>query len=45
LAPVGRTAPSQWWIDAGVAEGVDLAGLARTASTGSPLALECTALR
>lgn len=45
LAPVGGAAPSQWWIDAGTAEGIDMAALARTASTGSPLALECTALR
>lgn len=45
LQPVGPAGPSQWWLDAGVAEGVAPADLARTASTGSPLPLECTALR
>lgn len=45
LQPVGRAGPSQWWLDAGVADGADLAALARAASTGSPLPLECTALR
>lgn len=45
LQPVGRAGPSQWWLDAGVADGTDLAALARTASTGTPLPLECTALR
>ncbi|MEL1262825.1 SPOR domain-containing protein [Pseudoxanthomonas putridarboris] len=45
LQPVGRAGPSQWWLDAGAADGADLAALARTASTGTPLPLECTALR
>lgn len=45
LQPVGRAGPSQWWLDAGAAAGVDLVALARTASTGTPLPMECTALR
>ena len=45
LQPVGRAGPSLWWLDAGVADGVDPAALARAASSGAPQPLECTALR
>ena len=45
LQPVGRAGPGLWWLDAGVAEGVDAVGLARAASSGAPQPLECTALR
>jgi hypothetical protein len=45
MQPVGRAGPSLWWLDAGVAEGVDPVVLARAASSGTPQSLECTALR
>ncbi len=45
LQPVGRAAPSAWWLDAGAAEGADPATLANAASRGAPQPLECTALR
>ncbi len=45
LQPVGRAGPGLWWLDAGAADGVDTAALARTASSGAPQSLECTALR
>lgn len=45
LQPVGRAGPGLWWLDAGVAEGVDAVALARAASSGAPQPLECTALR
>lgn len=45
LQPVGRAGPGLWWLDAGVAEGVDAVALAQAASSGAPQALECTALR
>lgn len=45
LQPVGRAGPSLWWLDAGVADGVDAVEVARTASSGVPQPLECTALR
>ena len=45
LQPVGRAGPGLWWLDAGVAEGVDPAAIARAASSGAPQPLECSALR
>lgn len=45
LQPVGRAGPGLWWLDAGVAEGVDAATIARAAASGTPQPLECTALR
>ncbi len=45
MQPVGRSAPSQWWLDAGVAAGADAEALARAASAGAPVPLECAALR
>lgn len=45
LQPVGRAGPGLWWLDAGIVEGTDPAALARTAGSGEPQPLECTALR
>ncbi|HEV7271775.1 SPOR domain-containing protein [Pseudoxanthomonas sp.] len=45
LQPVGRAGPGLWWLDAGVADGIDPIAIARAASSGAPQPLECTALR
>jgi len=45
LQPVGRAGPGLWWLDAGAADGVDQAVIARAASSGAPQPLECAALR
>lgn len=45
LQPVGRAGPGLWWLDAGVADGIDPVAIARAASSSAPQPLECTALR
>ena len=45
MQTVGRAGPSLWWLDAGVADGIDPVAIARAASSSAPQPLECTALR